>query len=216
MPKLSKILRVKVPPAVILISGLAIVGLLTALGGILHYDNEISNNSEISIENTFKEQEAELAEKTTAASKKTSGSNNYSNESSNGSYEDSAGSPQLQAATSSSTASRAGSSNSGSGRNVSYVKVFLSVNGSPKGSVTLKSTANQCDVLRQAYSNELISSLTMKYNSQYKTYGVYVIDGIGDPNSVWWVYTVNNRSQLGCSYVKVNGGDVVNWQYIKN
>lgn len=212
----SKILRVKVPPIVILISGLAIVGLLTALGGILHYGNEISHNSEISIENTLEEQETELAEKTGSASKKTSRSNNHSNRNSNGSYGNSTSSPQLQAA-SSTTAGGTGSSSSTPGSKVSYVKVFLSVNGNPKGNVTLKSGSNHCQVLSQAYAVGLISSLDMRYNSQYKTYGVYVIDGIGDPSSVWWVYKVNGQSPpYGCSYMKVHGGDSVNWQYLKN
>jgi hypothetical protein len=207
--------RVKIPPIAILLSGLIVVSLLTALGGILHYGNDISNNSEISIEDTLKEQKTELAEKTTAASKKTSGSNDYSSGSSNGSYGNSTNSPQQQAP-SSATAGRTGSPSSTQGSNVSYVKVFLSVNGSPKGDVTLKSGSNHCQVLSQAYATGLISSLDMRYNSQYKTYGVYVIDGIGDPSSVWWVYKVNGQSPPGCSYMKVHGGDSVNWQYLKN
>jgi hypothetical protein len=56
----------------------------------------------------------------------------------------------------------------------------------------------------------------MRYNSQWGTEGVYVVNGIGDPNVVWWTYTVNGSAPpYGCGYVTVHDGDSVNWRYVK-
>lgn len=99
----------------------------------------------------------------------------------------------------------------------SNVTVNLSVNGSNKGSLSLSPAANQCDVLSSALASGIISSLEMRYNSNFGSMGVYVIDGLGDSSSVWWTYTVNGKSPpLGCSGIKVHPGDNINWQYVKN
>lgn len=98
----------------------------------------------------------------------------------------------------------------------SVVQVSLSVNGAYKGAVSLSSGSTQCDVLAQALKSGVISSLDMRYSSQYGTYGVYVIDGLGDSASIWWTYTVNGHSPaFGCSGTTVHSGDSTNWQYVK-
>lgn len=95
--------------------------------------------------------------------------------------------------------------------------VKLSVNGAYAGTLSLSPGANQCDVLSLALQKGLISSLDMRYSSAQKSMGIYKINGIGDPDSIWWVYTVNGKSPpLGCSGIKVGDGDSVNWKYIKN
>lgn len=212
MQDLSKILKVKVPPVVILISGLLIIGLLTALSGILHYGNELNNNSETIVSNTLGKPN-KLIQNTKNSKDKTNNGQSYTNDSSNNIFSEDSNPTSVQT-TNNPTSSK--SVNAASGTNISYVKVFLSVNSNPKGSVILKSTANQCDVLRQASADGLIS-LDMRYNSQLKSYAVYVINGIGNKNSVWWTYTVNAKPPpLGCSYITVHDGDLINWQYIKS
>lgn len=96
------------------------------------------------------------------------------------------------------------------------VTISLYVNDSFKGSLTLPSTATQCDALSRALEAGLIQSLDMRYSPQYKTYAVYQINDQGDSGVIWWVYTVNGKSPpYGCSATKVQQGDAVNWDYIK-
>ncbi len=96
------------------------------------------------------------------------------------------------------------------------ISASLTINDSSKGHITLPANSNQCDVLTQALKNGQLSSLDMRYSSQYGTYAVYVIDGIGDSNSVWWTYKVNGKSPpYGCSQQPVHDGDAVTWRYVK-
>lgn len=104
-------------------------------------------------------------------------------------------------------------SNTSSGSAI--VTVSLSVNGSYAGKVTLPSSGNQCDVLSEARSEGVINYLDMRYDPQNKSYAVYVINNIGDSNSVWWTYTVNGGWVPGCSITPAHNNDSVNWQYIK-
>jgi hypothetical protein len=98
----------------------------------------------------------------------------------------------------------------------STVSATLSINGASKGMVTLAANSNHCDVLNQALKNGQISSLDLRYSSQYGTYAVYMIDGVGDSNAVWWTYKVNGSSPpYGCSQMPVKDGDSVHWQYVK-
>ncbi len=214
MVNLSKISRVKAPPVAILISGLVVVGLLTAEAGILHYGSELKSYETASAE-TLKEQKEQLTQNYKDANKKASASQASPNDSPNRYIN---GSSYAAGANSGGPGGPASSTSSGSSSvhsKISYVKVFLSVNGSPKGSVSLKSTANQCQVLTQAKAQGVISSLVMKYNESLNSYGVYVIDGIGRTDQVYWTYTVNGKPPpLGCSYVTVHGGDSINWRYI--
>jgi hypothetical protein len=94
-------------------------------------------------------------------------------------------------------------------------QVSLKINDSSVGNIDLQQGANQCDVLTRAKDQGKISQLLMKYDNSLGTYGVYQINGIGKENAVWWVYKVNGTSpSQGCSYIKANGGDSVEWEYV--
>jgi uncharacterized protein DUF4430 len=96
------------------------------------------------------------------------------------------------------------------------ISVSLSVNGHAKGVVRLASGGSQCDVLSQALAEGVISSLDMRYSQSYGTEGVYVIDGQGDHDVVWWTYQVNGHAPpYGCGYTTAHDGDSANWQYVK-
>lgn len=95
-------------------------------------------------------------------------------------------------------------------------QVQLQINGSTVGSVTIEPGQNHCDVLTTAQTSGIIHSLDMRWNEALKTYGVYGINGIGDPNTVNWVYEVNGKSPpMGCSLTKPAANDVINWKYLK-
>lgn len=80
--------------------------------------------------------------------------------------------------------------------------------------VNLTEESNQCDVLSKALEQGKISQLNMRYDSNYGTYAVYQINGIGKESSVWWVYKINGQSpSQGCSYIKANSGDNIEWNY---
>ncbi len=97
------------------------------------------------------------------------------------------------------------------------LKVLLSINGSSVGTIDLSAGANQCDVLSQALSQGKIQSLNMRYNNDMGTNAVYQINGVGKENAVWWGFKVNGQSpSQGCSYIKVNDGDSVLWEYVGN
>lgn len=96
-----------------------------------------------------------------------------------------------------------------------FEQINLSINGSSSFNVTVSKDSNQCDVLSKALEQGKISSLNMRYDKTYETYAVYQINGMGKENSVWWVYTVNDQSpSQGCSYIKTNSGDNIEWKYI--
>lgn len=84
----------------------------------------------------------------------------------------------------------------------------------PTTQVSVPEGVNQCDVLSKALEQGKISQLNMKYNPSLKSYGVYQINGVGKENDVWWVYTVNGQSPAGCSFVKANNGDNIEWRYV--
>jgi len=91
--------------------------------------------------------------------------------------------------------------------------VTLSVQGKLMGDIALASGSNHCDVLTVAKQSGRLSSLDMRYNAQYQSYAVYVIDGLGDSRTVEWTYTVNGVTPpLGCSHVKAKDGDFVQWK----
>lgn len=97
------------------------------------------------------------------------------------------------------------------------LKVSLSIGGSSVGSFDIPQGSNQCDVLTQALSQGKIQSLNMRYNNDYGTNAVYQINGVGKENVVWWGFKVNGQSpSQGCSYIKVNNGDSILWEYVGN
>ncbi len=97
------------------------------------------------------------------------------------------------------------------------IKVSLSINGSPVGQVDMKSSQNHCEVLSEALSQKKIKSLDMRYNKDFKTSVVYLVNGIGKKDSVWWGFKVNGKSpDQGCSYINVKNGDSSDWSYLGN
>ncbi len=106
---------------------------------------------------------------------------------------------------------------SGNSQQQSKISVTLSINGSSVGAVSLDEGSNQCNVLSNAKDQGKISSLDMRYISSLGTNGVYKINGIGKDNAIWWVYKVNGASpSQGCSLVKANNNDNVDWEYVGN
>lgn len=94
-------------------------------------------------------------------------------------------------------------------------EVTVSINSGSAFTISVNQDSNQCDVLNNALSQGKISSLNMRYDETYETNAVYQINGIGKENSVWWVYTVNGKSGVsGCSQMKVNNNDSIEWKYI--
>jgi hypothetical protein len=217
--KLHILLKRPVHPYALLASGLAILILGTALSGMWHYQYELAHRAEPPAPTLAKaaikgastqpsDDSSSLPAQSEATSEATAtsqpGAKPSSPPTSKGSNQ-SAAAPVQPNVVASPPAS-----------NPSMVTVSLSINGNSKGSVTLASSSNECEVLSSALSSGMLSNLDMRYNAQYKTYVVYVINGIGDSNAVWWTYTVNGKSPpYGCSGTAVRGGDVVNWQYVK-
>jgi hypothetical protein len=97
------------------------------------------------------------------------------------------------------------------------LKVALLINGKPVGQIDMTSDLNQCDVLSQALAQKKIKSLDMRYNKDFKTSVVYLINGVGKKDSVWWGFKVNGKlPDQGCSYIKVKNGDSADWDYLGN
>ncbi|MFI5271097.1 MAG: DUF4430 domain-containing protein [Candidatus Saccharimonadales bacterium] len=201
---------------VILIGSLTAVTLLTALGGMLEYSHELDSQL-VSAKNT-------PIIKTIAAPSpnKTGTTNSVGNSNSAGSIPGkSITSQQLITRPNQQLPAQPSQYSSPTSATTSTqpstVQVTLDINGKTKGVVSLPITSNQCDLLSQAYNQGILGELDMRYSSQFGTEGIYSIDGMGDPNSIWWTYTVNGKAPpFGCAYVKVQNGETVNWQYVKN
>jgi hypothetical protein len=213
-------LKHQVHPFVVLAAGLTILVLATTLSGILHYQYELDHSSPLSSA-AAKAQAASLANQSSA--KITQSTAEQTATQSGQTASTAAAKPGSANANRSVAASAASNSTASSANSQSAVasspatvQVSLSINGSQKGSLVLSSTSNQCDVLTQALNIGLLSSLDMRYSAQYGSYAVYVIDGIGESDSVWWTYTVNGKSPpVGCGKMPVQAGDSINWQYVK-
>lgn len=212
-------LKNQLRPFVPLIAGLVILTLFTTLGGLWHYQNDLAGqtlSAQISGKNiktttqnvSAKAAAAKLNQGLAAASQKPSGTgqtaaNNLA-QGSNG---------PATATVSGATADQSTSTAS----QPATVSVALSVNGQVRGTVKMAAGGSQCDLLSQALAEGLINSLNMRYSSQYGTEAVYVIDGIGDPDTIWWTYSVNGAPPpYGCAYMTAHNGDSVNWQYVKS
>ena len=82
-------------------------------------------------------------------------------------------------------------------------------------SVELPAGSDHCEVLKKALEQGKITGLDMRYQEEYKTNGVFVINGIGKPDSPWWVYKINGEdAPLGCSEIKIAQGDKILWEYL--
>lgn len=97
------------------------------------------------------------------------------------------------------------------------IKVLLSINGSPVGQIDMTSDQNQCDILTEALAQKRIKSLDMRYNKDFKTSVVYLVNGIGKKDSIWWGFKVNGKlPDQGCSYINVKNRDSTDWSYLGN
>ena len=113
------------------------------------------------------------------------------------------------------TNSSGNSSQTNSNSSTQSLEVSVSITNSPGFTFSIPTGSTQCDVLSHALSEGKISSLNMRYNNDLGSYGVYQINGIGKDNAIWWTYTVNGQSpSQGCSYIKANNNDKVEWKYI--
>lgn len=99
----------------------------------------------------------------------------------------------------------------------SQVTATLMVNGVTQGKVSVDTGTTQCGLIVQALVDGVINQLTIKYNSSYKSRGVYQINNQGDANNMLWVYAVNgSEPPVGCDSVTVHDNDSVNWQYLRS
>lgn len=215
--KLTTIFTQRVHPYVLLACGLILLVLLTGLTGMWHYRYELDHLSGPPpvVAMGYAKTSAKTASLQQAGAQGAAAESGQAGGTGASQSDAAAASQAVSSAAQAENASpaAAGGVSSSAAANVA---VSLSVNGSYKGQVALPGSSNQCEVLSSALQEGVIGSLDMRYNTQYRTYGVYVIDGIGDSDSVWWTYVVNGKSPpLGCSHTAVHSGDSVNWQYIK-
>ena len=206
-------LKQRIPVFAPLGAGLLIITLVTVLGGLWQYQNQLDRSPQLlspalaasSSQNGHKpngSQQAGVQNVPAGGAQSAKTDTVRSKVSYTG---------QAASATSPGTAQTASGASPGS----AIVTVSLSVNGSYAGRVTLPGSDNQCDVLSEALSEGVINYLDMRYDPQNRSYAVYVINNIGDSSSVWWTYTVNGGWVPGCSSTPVHNNDSVNWQYIK-
>jgi len=197
----------------IIICGLASLVLVTSLSGIAYYTHTLRDINAFKAE-TNSNDNSKYSDQKKASNKKQSPSSSKTSELKQSS------SPTRSPINKPSHSKKSDSSSTDNAKQTSNpsvnVSVDLSVNSNHLGRVVLKKGDNQCSVLSKALSAGLIESLDMHYSSQYKTMAVYVIDGIGEPNQIWWTYTVNGKPPpFGCSKMPVSNGDRVNWNYVK-
>lgn len=95
------------------------------------------------------------------------------------------------------------------------ITVNLSINNAENLEVSVPNGADTCEVLKKALDQSKIVNLKMKYSEEFKTFSVYKINDLGKEDSVWWTFEVNGKAPpAGCSLVKVNQGDKINWKYL--
>lgn len=212
MKNIKKILFRKVypHPGLIVAAGMLIVMLITAIGGMLNYGSELDSK--------YYQPSPALVKKSPEEAVR-SGNNIDSPTTkppSGKSEVKSSSTPNQSARSASNSPHNSVQAASPAPQQKQNISVSLRINNSFKGEVEVASGSNHCQVLSGALSQGVISSLDMRYNSQYGSYAVYVINGVGDPGSVWWTYQVNGQSApYGCGHVVAKAGDQVNWNYIK-
>lgn len=211
-------LKSQLPPFGLLTAGLTIITLVTALGGMWHYQYELAHQS-----SSIPSKNAKALDQTASVGNIKAGPPARQRDSQLVNSSSTASTTLRPRAANKSTGASPGASapvgnqSANAASQPATISLNLSVNGRPKGLVRLSAGSNQCSVLSQALTANLISSLDMRYSSEYGTQAVYVIDGIGDPGAVWWTYKVNGTAPpYGCAYVTAHNGDSVNWQYIKS
>lgn len=196
--------------------GLLFITVLTAGAGIVHHNYELAHQSSLSDKKqaTSSDTKTEKSSASTTEQSVLGQTSPQNPDSKPVSKSKSSTKPQVPASTQPATSAPA--TNTPNSPTASTVSTQLSVNGAAKGLVTIAANSNHCEVLSQALRNGQINSLDLRYSTQYGTYAVYMIDGVGDSNAVWWTYKVNGSSPpYGCSQMKVKNGDSVHWEYVK-
>lgn len=204
-------------------AGLLIITLVTALGGIWQYGGQL--NQQLSAKPQAPA--AQLAASHSGATTKSAAGSGPGTTTTSPSPSGGQTSTTTYGIINSPASTQTGGTSAATGSSSNYdqsdattrtvISVRLNVDGRGAGTVKLTSGSDQCDVLSQALAEGVISNLDMRYDSQLHTEGVYVINGIGSPDTVWWTYTVNGQAPpYGCSYVTAHNGDSVNWQYVKS
>lgn len=95
------------------------------------------------------------------------------------------------------------------------ITVNLSINNAENLEVVVPKGADNCEVLKKALDQGKLDNLKMKYSDEFKTFSVYKINDLGKETEVWWTFEVNGKEPpSGCSLVKVNKGDKINWKYL--
>jgi len=216
LKRLRKLLKKQInpPPALIVTTGIFAVMLITAIGGIANYSSEINQKlSDIDSANSSPQTKITQAQE---ASQQTLSKDTSSQNSSNTTSSDDApaNKPGTDSVRTTESANSGTTPTSPSNPKVpKSISVNLSISGSFAGVVSVKSGSNYCQVLNDALAQGIIWKLDMRYNSQFGTYGVYVINNIGDANTVRLVYQVNGQSPpVGCTHLKAQNNDSVNWK----
>lgn len=200
-------------------AGLVIIALLTALSGLWHFQSEtsasVTNKPNLALVG-HKKSSGSAANSLAPAADTGQSAASALQQPSSSKISQVAGDTTAKTY-SNSTAPASVSGSNASTPQTNQIYAGLTVDGTYKGRVQLSTGSTQCDLLTQALAQSIISSLDMRYSSQYGTEAVYVIDDIGDPGSVWWTYKVNGTAPpYGCQYVTVHNNDSVSWQYVKN
>lgn len=191
-------------PYLIVICGLGILLMVTSLSGVAYYNQTLRGKDY----RQSKNQESKNSN-STQSNKELLNSPTFSN---------SAMSSDDVRKSSAGPTATVNNSSSGSISNPPQqdTHVTLYINNVNKGQIHLDSGMSQCQVLSQALQQGAIQSLDMRYSEQYNTMAVYVINGLGEANEIWWAYRVNGKPPpFGCSKMIAQNGDQVVWSYVK-
>ena len=201
MKRVSEHLR----PYLIVICGLGILLLVTSLPGVAYYNQTLRGKDY----SQSKNQESKKSNSTQSNKELINSPTSSNSVMSSDNVE-----PKSSAGPTATVNNSSGGSISNSPQQ--NIQVTLYINNVNKGQIYLNSGMSQCQVLSQALQQGAIQSLDMRYSEQYNTMAVYVINGLGEANEIWWAYRVNGKPPpFGCSKMIVQNGDQVVWSYVK-
>lgn len=207
---LQTVLKQRAHPFALLASGLLVIALATTLSGLWHHEYELAHQTkqtDVAIEPQAPPINDQAVTVQTQSPQNSATPQVFTPSKVAGQQTQSQSNPSAASAVMPQNAPSVPPAN---------VQVSFNVNDVRKGMVSVPLGSTQCDVIRTAYDTGLIASLDMRYSTQYKTYAVYVVDGVGDSGAIWWTYAVNGKSPpYGCGGTKAVDGDSVNWKYVK-